>query len=369
MKLEMEYRTNKRTGDKIGVIGMGTSSIPYAEIDEFRETLKLAFSNGVNYFDLATSEGLTFKVFGEVFEKVRDQVIYQVHFGADYTSGTYGWDLSLRKVKESVKKQLSDLRTDYIDYGFIHCLDEESDFHTYERNGVLDYLLELKQKGIVRHIGFSTHTPKVANLLLDRDLIDMLMLSVNPVYDYEHSDELGKGDSKERAALYRRCEAMGVGVSVMKPYAGGRLLRKEDSPFGIALTPAQCLSYALDRPGVLVVLPGVRDRKELEEALSYLDKEEGKNDYSGLSSYAPTSLSGVCVYCNHCAPCPKGIDIGLANKFYDLSLSGDALAKEHYLSLAHHAGECIKCGHCEKRCPFKVKQIQRMGEISSYFGK
>ena len=79
--------------------------------------------------------------------------------------------------------------------------------------------------------------------------------------------------------------------------------------------------------------------------------------------------AGRCVYCNHCAPCPAGLDVGLINKYYDLARVGDTLAREHYLTLGTTASDCVACGHCDSRCPFGVKQSQRMAEIKEYFGK
>ena len=75
------------------------------------------------------------------------------------------------------------------------------------------------------------------------------------------------------------------------------------------------------------------------------------------------------VYCNHCKPCPMGLDIGLINKYYDLSIAGDILAKDHYNNLEKTAKDCVKCGHCNTRCPFKVDQMNRMEKIKEYFGK
>lgn len=60
--------------------------------------------------------------------------------------------------------------------------------------------------------------------------------------------------------------------------------------------------------------------------------------------------------------------IGLINKYYDLALLGDSLAEEHYRTLEKTAKDCVKCGHCDQRCPFQVKQQARMEEILSYFG-
>ena len=86
----MEYRTNPRTGDKISIIGLGASSISQAGEKEGIETLKMAFENGINYFDLAAGDAACFPYYGKAFESVRDKVIYQIHFGANYETGNYG---------------------------------------------------------------------------------------------------------------------------------------------------------------------------------------------------------------------------------------------------------------------------------------
>ena len=83
----------------------------------------------------------------------------------------------------------------------------------------------------------------------------------------------------------------------------------------------------------------------------------------------PAKAAGRCVYCNHCMPCPAGLDIGLINKYYDLARVGDTLAREHYLTLETTASDCVSCGHCDSRCPFSVSQSERMREIAEYFGK
>ena len=82
-----------------------------------------------------------------------------------------------------------------------------------------------------------------------------------------------------------------------------------------------------------------------------------------------SDAEGVCVYCNHCQPCPAGLDVGLINKYYDLAQAGDALAKFHYMNLEKTAQDCISCGHCDSRCPFHVEQGKQMQEIRAYFGK
>lgn len=198
-------------------------------------------------------------------------------------------------------------------------------------------------------------------------IIDLLMFSINPAYDFTE-DGYGIGTVGERMDLYRRCEKEGVGISVMKPYGGGRLLDKNLSPFPFALTPYQCIKYALDKPGVLSVLPGIGNREQLKQYLAFLDASADELDYSRLGEVPAVGEVNSCVYCNHCAPCPVGIDVGLVNKYYDLAKAGDPMAIEHYRNLAKHAGDCVSCGHCDGKCPFKVKQSARMKEIKEYFG-
>ena len=111
-------------------------------------------------------------------------------------------------MKRSVDWQFENLKTDYIDFGFIHCLDEVADLETYEKNGVIGYLLSLKDQGVVKHIGLSTHAPELANRVMDMGIIDMLMFSINPMYDYGQGD-YSIGTNSERYELYRRCEKEG----------------------------------------------------------------------------------------------------------------------------------------------------------------
>ena len=362
----MEYRINRKTGDKISVIGLGTSYIADTSESDAVEALICAHENGINYADLATAGAKTFEYYGKAFDSVRKEMYYQVHFGANYETGEYGWSTDLETVKRSVDWQLKALKTDYIDYGFIHCMDEESDFTDYQKNGVLQFLMDMKNQGVVRHIGFSSHTPGLAHKILDTGLIDMMMFSINPGYDYQHG-EYANGSASERAELYKRCEAAGIGISVMKPFSAGQLLDARTSPFGKALSMYQCIQYALDKPGVLTVLPGIRNVEDVQKLLCFFDIPAEEKDYSVIGTLTPQDMDGICVYCNHCQPCPMGLDIGLINKYYDLALAGDEMAKDHYRNLSVHADACVKCGHCESRCPFHVKQEMRMKEISEYF--
>ncbi len=364
----MEYRKLPHGGESISVIGMGSSVVGAQPEDKIIETVRYALDHGVNYFDMAGGHASIFPAYGKALAGRRKEAMLQVHFGANYVTGEYGWSTDLDTIKRSIDWQLTNLQTDYIDFGFIHCLDEDADLAAYEKSGALRYVLDMKAQGVVRHIGLSTHSPALAQRVLNKGILDMLMFSINPMYDYGQG-EYANGSSEERYSLYRRCEKEGVGISVMKPFNAGQLLDAAKSPFHRAMTTAQCIQYALDRPGVLTVLPGPGSVAELAEILRYFDTPDEERDYTIISALVPDSSRGSCVYCKHCHPCPMGLDIGLINKYYDLSRLGDVLAKDHYLTLGKTAADCVQCGHCNSRCPFHVDQMARMWEIKAYFGR
>lgn len=365
----MEYRKLPHGEERFGVLGLGMGGIQKSSDAEIEQVIRTAIDNGINFFDLCAGGKNVYKPFGKAIAGQRDKVFFQLHFGAVYNEeGEYGWSRDFDLIKRTFDWEMQELGTDYADFGFLHCVDEADDFDALIAAGVLDYIKELKAAGKVRHIGFSSHTPSVASRVLDTVPVDLMMFSINPAYDLEQGDELGIGSTAERAALFRKCEAMGVGISVMKPFHGGKMLDEKLSPFRTAMTRYQCIQYALDRPGVLAVVPGVRNLEDLNALLGFADAADSEKDYSVIGQFTPAAAMGNCVYCNHCQPCPAGIDIGLVNKYYDLALAGDAMAANHYRKLAVNADACLGCGHCDSRCPFHTAQSARMQEIAAYFG-
>lgn len=365
-----EYRKLPHGAEMLSTLGLGMGGIQNCSPEEIQAVIESAIEHGINFFDLCAGGKNVYEPFGKAIQGKRDKIHFQLHFGAVYKeNGEYGWSRNLKTIQNTFDWELKALGTDYVDFGFLHCIDEESDFEDIKSSGIFDYVKSLRASGTVKHIGFSSHTPSVANKLLDTGVMDMMMFSINPAYDLECGDDYGIGTTKERADLFRRCEKEGVGISVMKPFHGGQLLSEKTSPFKIALTKNQCIQYCLDRPAVLSVVPGVRNLSDLNELLKYPLSTKEERDYSAIANFTPESAVGNCVYCNHCQPCPSRIDIGIVNKYYDLSLAGDKMTANHYAKLAVKADACLHCGHCNKRCPFKVDQQNKMKTIAEFFGK
>ena len=207
----MEYRNlpHGNEYEKFSVLGLGMGGIGKTPVDEIEAMIRKAIDHGINFFDLCTA-GASYAPIGRAIRGCRDKVFLQMHFGAVYDqNGEYGWCRDFDTIKKTFLWELETLGTDYTDFGFLHCVDDEEDFEQLCEIGVLDYLKELKEQGIVRHIGFSSHTPHVANRIIDTGLIDMMMFSINPAYDFEKGDEYGIGSVNERFALFKRCKRKG----------------------------------------------------------------------------------------------------------------------------------------------------------------
>ena len=289
------------------------------------------------------------------------------------------------KTLAAFEEQLRLLRTDYLDIGMIHYVDDEKDFLRVFEGPIIRLALRLKQEGKILHIGMSSHNPQVAMKAVESGLVDVLMFSINPCYDMQPASEdvedLWKDENyerelhnidPERELLYELCEQKGVGIDVMKVYGGGDLLSETNSPFGKAFTPVQCIEYALTRPGVASVMIGCRNCNEVQKAVDWCNATKEEKDYASvMQGMDRFSWKGHCMYCGHCAPCSVGIDVASVNKYYNLTVAEGFVpetVREHYKALSHHASECIRCGKCEKNCPFGVDIRGHMQKAEERFG-
>lgn len=381
----MRYRELGNTGLLVSEIGMGCEGFSENNCAMTKELFDLAEREGINYFDLYASDPKLRSAVGNALEGRREKIMIQSHICSVWKDGQYLRTRNLAEVKEGFSEMLSLLKTDYIDVGMIHYCDAEKDWQEILDNGILDYARELKAKGLIRHIGLSSHNPIVARKAVESGNIEVLMFSVNPVYDLqpptENVDDLWADDvykktymnmDPDRQRLYEVCQSRGVGITVMKCFAGGDLLNAELSPAGAALTPAQCIHYCLTRPAVATVLCGAHTTGQLRECIAYETASDAERDYaSAFASFPKISWSGHCMYCSHCAPCPMKISVADVTKFLNLAVSSGAVpetVREHYKVLEAHGSDCIQCGACEHRCPFGVAIRKNMKKAVEIFG-
>ena len=119
-------------------------------------------------------------------------------------------------------------------------------------------------------------------------------------------------------------------------------------------------------------MSGARTLADIKGSLAYETATDAEKDYAeAFASFPKISWQGHCMYCGHCAPCPKSISIADVTKFLNLAIAQGEVpetVRDHYQLLAHHAGECIQCGACETRCPFGVQIIANMKKAKDVFG-
>ena len=380
----MRYRELGNTSLQVSGIGLGAEWLERHTEEEVKAVIQRCESYGINILDCWMSNPEVRTKIGNAICGHREKWVIQGHFGSTWQEGQYVRTRDLPKVKEAFQDLLTRLQTDYIDLGMIHFVDSEAEFRQVMEGEFLAYVKEQREKGVIRHTGMSTHNPQVAKLAARSGEIEMLLFSVNPAFDLlPPSEDLNDyfvesygeglaGIDPLREELYKLCEQRGVGITVMKGYAGGRLFDARTSPFGVALTPVQCLHYALTRPAVASVLVGYDTPAHVDAAVAYEAATEEERDYASMLAKAPRhAYSGQCTYCGHCAPCPAGIDIAMVNKLYDLAAMQPevpATVRAHYQALSATAADCIACGGCETRCPFGVPVVERMEKAKALLG-
>ena len=380
----MNYRRLGKTGLMVSEIGFGAEWMERHSTEECKAVIDQCEKLGINILDCWMSEPNVRSNLGAALKGRREKWYIQGHIGSTWQNGQYVRTRDVKKAKTAFEDLLTRLGTDYIDLGMIHFVDQESDWETIVNGPFLEYVYQLKAEGKIRHIGMSTHNPAMAKKAVESGIVEMILFSINPAFDMmpasedisayfaeEYDANLG-GIAPERAELYKLCEQNDVGITVMKGFAGGRLFDAKRSPFGVALTPIQCIHYVLTRPAVASIMAGFDTPEHAAEAASYATATEREKDYASVLAGAPRhAYHGQCTYCGHCKPCPKDIDIAMVNKLYDLATMQPeipASVKSHYELLEHGAAECIGCGGCETRCPFGVKITERMEKAAELFG-
>jgi predicted aldo/keto reductase-like oxidoreductase len=383
MNTKMIYKPISNTGIYASVIGLGGEHLDNKPYSVVESVVKTALEHGINIMDLFMPGVAVRRNIGKALAGQREKMLIQRHIGSTNIKEQYDKSRDLKPIKKYFENLLRCLNTDYIDFGMLFFIDSEKDFTDIFDGASLSYALELKKKGHIRAIGASSHNPVIARKVIETGLIDLLMFSINPAFDMVPADtdvlsylegtvtDFEMKFDPDRAALYRLCEQKGVSITVMKTLGAGKLISPQFTPYAKPLSVNQCIHYALTRPAVVSALIGCSTKEQVIEAANYVNASEEERDYSSVIREYQGSLKGRCVYCNHCLPCPSGINIADVSKYLDIALLDEnnipPSVSAHYKALEHRASECIACGECEKRCPFSVPVIRNMKRASAVF--
>lgn len=367
----MEYRRLGRTGIEVSVVGLGTEYLQNAPREDVLDTVGTLLEGGGNYIDALYAfptyrDNLALALRGK-----RDRAVLAGHLGCGVAEdGQYRKTTDVSQSQAYFEDMLRRFQTDHVDVLLLQWLDTSSELKQALRpGGMLELARRLKQQGKTRAIGLSTHKVRLARAAIETGEFDMIMFPVNLAWNVIPG----------RNELLHSCAAQGVGVVAMKPFAGGRLVA---DPQGRSLTPVQCLAYCLDQPGVCSAVPGAKTGPEMRQALHYVEATAEERAYASILQQYQQDLMGNCVYCNHCLPCPAGIDIGYTLRRLDaavpeqatlgrMSRKERAAKMDFYFGAAKPerfdfnaksapASACTECRDCMKRCPFGVDVVSKM---------
>ena len=379
----MKQRRLGKTGLAVSEVGFGGEWLERHPREHSVELIRHAHSLGINIIDCWMPDPKSRDIIGEAIASCRGEWIVQGHIGSTWQGGQYVRTRDMHFVAPAFEDLVKRIGGGYIDLGMIHYVDSREDWKACMESEFIGYVRSLKENGLIRHIGLSTHNPRIAAMAAESGIVEMILFSVNPAFDMKPAsedlttmfggyDKALSGIDPEREALYRLCEMRDVGITVMKGFFGGALLDEKRSPFGVAFTPVQLIHYALTRPAVCSVLCGYDTPDQIDAAAAYETATDDERDYASVIASAPLhAYRGQCTYCGHCRPCPRNIDIAMVSKFYDLAAfkkEAPESVRAHYLALGVTAGACVGCRRCEARCPFGVAIADRMKKAMELFG-
>ena len=169
----MRYRELGNTGLKVSEIGLGAEWLERHSAEEVKAVIHHCAQAGINILDCWMSEPNVRSNIGAALKGQREKWIIQGHIGSTWQNGQYVRTRELDKVQAAFQDLLERLETHYIDLGMIHFVDEKAEFEKLMEGEFVSYVKDLKQKGVIRHIGMSTHNPDVARMAAESGVVEI----------------------------------------------------------------------------------------------------------------------------------------------------------------------------------------------------
>lgn len=363
-------------GKKISLLGFGAMRLPTLEKDdsidyaEAERMIDRAMEAGINYFDTA------YPYHGGNSEIVTGKILTKYPRESYYLATKYPGHQVLDKYEPSVifEEQLKKCGVDYFDFYLLHNVSESS-IGTYldERWGIVDYFLEQKRLGRIKHLGFSTHgLPENLSEFLAAvgDKMEFCQIQLNYL-DWT----LQRAEEKCRLlAEYN------IPVWVMEPVRGGKLVGKlPDSAKEhlLSLRPDEsvaswCFRWLMTLPNMGVILSGMSTMEQLEDNIKTFstDLPLSENEVEHLYNIAESLKNSVpCTACRYCVDgCPMELNIPMLIEIYnDLSYAPgvNSASKIEFMPDDKQPTACINCGSCVKICPQNIDIPKVLSDLST----
>ena len=372
----MQYRIDTKTGNKISILGFGCMRLPsnlgQINIEKTEALFLKAIKEGVNYFDTAYIYPGSEAALGQILDKnnLRNSVYIATKLPIMMCKKFEDFD-------RIFNKELERLKTDYIDYYFMHMVTSPAQWQLLCDLGIEKWIEEKKASGQIKQVGFSFHGKKDDfTALVDLYNWDFCQIQ----YNYMNINYQAGRDGLRYA--YEK----GMPIFIMEPLLGGRLAdgvpekavnvmkstKPELSKVGWAL------NWLWNQPEVTMVLSGMNEMSHLEENLSLADHATvgmwGKAEekiFSQVEAIFNEAYKVPCTGCNYCMPCPQNINIPGCFTAYNTSFAiKKSTGLNQYMintgamtQTPAFASNCVSCGKCEKHCPQNIEIIKELKNV------
>lgn len=395
---KMTYRSfSGLDNDKVSILGYGCMRWPtipnpegqgeMVDQDAVNELVDYAIAHGVNYFDTSPMyvQGWSEKATGNALKRHPRESYYIATKLSNFSNSSRENALTM------YRKSFEDLQVDYIDYYLLHSVGDLNTLNRrYVDNGMMDFLMEERKAGRIRHLGFSFHGSKEGfdDMLAQHELYhwDFVQIQLNYV-DW---------NTTNAGYLYEAAAKLQIPVVIMEPLLGGRLSKLPDHIVGRlkqrnpeSSVASWAFRFAASPDMILTVLSGMQYMEHLQDNIRTYsplvtlteDENEFLFDTGKLINQYPTI---PCNDCKYCMPCPYGIDIPSILIHYNKCVNEGFIPKsqqdENYrearraflvgydrsVPKLRQADHCIGCNHCSRHCPQRInipRQLQRIDEF------
>ena len=403
---KMAIRENRRTGDKVSLLGYGMMRLPSnnraINQDMVNQEVDYALAHGVNYFDTAPvyHGGRSEEAVGIALSRhPRDKYFVATklsNFGRDQ------WNLE--SAKKMLQTSMEKLKVGYIDYYLLHSVGGKGpdEFKArFEENGIVEFLQEERKAGRIRNLGFSFHgSIETFDYLIDNNddfEWDFVQIQMNYI-DWRHADT--RRGNTDAEYLYNKLEKAGIQCVIMEPLLGGRLANVPDDVRSMMKevrpsdSPARwAFRWVGSYPNVLTVLSGMTTMEVLQENVAtYSPLEVCTESENALMTKIADKMNGVpvipCTDCKYCMPCAFGLDIPGNFSVYNKAVNEgilplpdkssadyqkrlDAVNKmfQKGLNKKQWATKCTDCEACLPKCPQHIRIPNQMGRIAEILRK
>ena len=348
-------------GSNTPKLGFGLMRLPKkgvkTDVEQTKKMVDMFIEAGFTYFDTAYvylgSEAAAKKALVERYPRESYTLASKINASVAPTE---------KFAKKEFFTSLERTGAGYFDYYLLHAF-MENNYEKYDKFHLWDFVKEQKEKGLVKHYGFSFHGgPKLLDkLLTEHPDVEFVQLQLNYA-DWENEKITSR-------ANYEMARKHGKSIVVMEPVKGGSLAKPDKKienlfrDYAPAMSPASwAIRFAASLDGIITVLSGMSNVEQMQDNLSYMkDFKPLNEDEQKIIQQAQRILGQAstvpCTACHYCTEgCPMEIPIPDIFSALNLQLGNGQLdeAKNQYLSVAeegHRASDCIECRQCENACP------------------